>query len=257
MLDLAQKHVISTVSFVVSGLLVGGCFASETQTDSASEQIETTELTNYPGESTENDSESQNPSDAARDGIVPEVAALGVGERINQVPEVDEVVTPSGTWVVSQAQPEEPFDGVICALGDSDGLYGVDWICPASYAEILLLDPTSGHIVRAYPFPDLKPQQLFGTDEAIYFIRQGDGAVPDSMIGRIDTETLEIRVNVIPSSDRASAVPEALPEDWRVLEPNPAVLWQTLNVDQDGITVSGTSGSARIMPDTLDYEILD
>ena len=127
------------------------------------------------------------------------------------------------------------------------------------YAEILLLDPQNGEILRAYPFPGVPPQSLQVTDDAIYCIRQGDGALGDSMLCRIDRSSLEATVRVFPSSLDSRFTQGGdwwAPAYWTIADPTGLALWQELDTAGDVITISGWSGTATVDPATLDLLLL-
>jgi hypothetical protein len=141
---------------------------------------------------------SQSPEDAARDGVIPELAALPLHVR-TVIPA--SVVVPEGEWAIS-----EPSQVVLdladdsCHFGDLSGTPHVDSICAGEYAEVVLLD-TEGQIARAYPMGGVKPSWIHVTDDAVYGGRVGDGGLPDSTLFRIDRATLELRGLVFPSTE--------------------------------------------------------
>jgi hypothetical protein len=207
-------------------------------------------------------SPSQSEADAARDQIVPALAALPADVRINQKEEdlgPTRVDTAEGGWIISQPWAGRPAPTVPC-LGDPGGTYGLETVCIDEYAEILLLDSRSGDILRAYPFPGLGPLSLQATDDSIYCIRQGDGGLPDSMLCRIDLATLDATVRVFPSAldSGFSLKPDRwVPASWTIDDPTDLVLWEHLDISADGITISGSSGSATVDPDTLELLTID
>ncbi len=214
---------------------------------------------------------SQSPEDAARDQIVLELAALPYGVRVQQEHEdfgPTRVETDEGIWIISRMQSDAAWaltHKTGCNLAgpnNSDDVYGRDIICLMDYSEILLLDPGSGDILRAYPFPGVFPRQLHATDDAVYCISQGDGGYPDSMLCRIDLATGEPTVRIFPSDldyDPAHYAPENYwtPRGWTIDEPVDVVLWSNLEVSGDGITISGHSGSATVDPITLELKSID
>jgi len=202
---------------------------------------------------------SQSPADAIRDQVVPEVAALPAGIRGRQVIEsVDptHIAASEGIWVISEVHPRIAFALTPdCGLGNlgTDSVYRRDVICLTEYAEIILFDPQDGSILRAYPFPGIPPSSLRITDDALYCSRQGDGALPDSMLCRIDRITLEPTVKVFPAGpSQDSAYWSWTPRGWSVEEPVDLVLWEHLAVTDDGIAISGHDGTAVVDPDTLE-----
>ena len=204
------------------------------------------------------DDESQTPEDAARDGVVPALAALPVDLRVAQVPEVfgvTRIETPEGTWTISSPKPEIPNLIRSCLLGNSNGTFGLDVICISEYAEILLLEPGTDRILRAYPFASIGPQALELTDDAVYCIRQGDGALPDSMLCRIDRTALDATVRVFPSTIDSAVGPGSghhIPSTWIIDEPTNLALWQRLIISDGLVRISGLAGMAKIDPLTLE-----
>lgn len=196
---------------------------------------------------------SQSPQDAERDGVLAEVAALPVGQRVAEIdlaqPGTETIAeTAEGTYLVSRM----PWGGVStlgsCAPG-TECLYGRDFIAPSEYGEIVLME--EGEIVRAWPLPGYPPRGLLVTDDAVYCVRQGDGALPGSMLCRIDRNTGEAIVRIFPY-EGAVFTPEWTPANWVVEDPTP-VLFDRVGVSRDGsILVTGWGGAAFVDPDTLE-----
>ncbi|MCB9388047.1 MAG: PASTA domain-containing protein [Acidimicrobiia bacterium] len=209
---------------------------------------------------------SQSEADAARDLIVDELAALPPSLRINSVVEdgePTELVTAQGTWIISEPNPMWKYsvfgelpDG--CVLGDPTGVYGKDFICVDTYREILLLDPTTGAIIRAYPFPELTPDGLVATDTAVYCNRQGDGGVPESLLCRIGLDDLKADVRIFPppNTDDAGAVPKAWTPSYWAVDSTPDLadlaIFSRLTTTGSAVTASGAQGSATVDPGTLE-----
>ena len=204
------------------------------------------------------DDESQTPEDAARDGVVPALARLPVALRVAQATEdfgATRLEAPEGTWMISSPSPAIPNLVRSCLLGNSNGTVGLDVICIFEYGEILLLEPGTGRILRAYPFASIGPQALVITDDAVYCIRQGDGALPDSMLCRIDRSTLEATVRVFPSAIDSAVGPGSghhIPANWIIDEPTNQALWQRLIVSDGLVRISGLAGTAKVDPLTLE-----
>ena len=135
-------------------------------------------------------SPSQSPADAQRDGVRPEVAAHPLSARSLALESVD---SPEGTWTLSRwAQIRQPVH-----LGDKNGTYGVDFVNPVEYGEILLVGGNQA-IARAYPMPGLVPTWIEVTDDAVYAGRIGDGAMPISSLVRVDRRSLVAEVIIFP-----------------------------------------------------------
>lgn len=154
---------------------------------------------------------SQTPEEAVRDGVVPELAALPYSLRVEAR---SEVPTDEGTWIVAVPTPEltELASENGCGFGNLDGAYPTEVICAVEYGEILLVDG-EGQIVRAFPMPGAIPGWIHVTEESVYGGRIGDGALPNSTLFRIDRQSLEATVVVIPS--HSEDAPEWLPA-WHV-----------------------------------------
>lgn len=193
---------------------------------------------------------SQSPDEAFRDGIVPALARLPVVQRVSIVVKES---TPEGVWAISEI-PEATTPHGRCVVGDRDGRYGTDFICSAEYREILLIAPDLSQIIRAYPLPSQPARLLLVTDEAVYCARQGDGGLPDSMLCRIDRETLEIAGRIFPHSEDSvygppdgSAVPHG---DWSIAPISQVAVMATLEFN-GSIVTTGQDGSATYDPVTL------
>lgn len=136
---------------------------------------------------------SQSPENAQRDGVLADLAALPLQLRSHPLVTIE---SEEGTWVLSEV-PRELGGGV---LGDSSGDYGVDFIHPYEYGELLLVG-RNGDIDRAYPMTAFPPSWLLVTDHAVYAGRVGDGALPWSAIGQVDRATLDAQFLIFPYAD--------------------------------------------------------
>jgi hypothetical protein len=139
---------------------------------------------------------SQSPADAARDGVVAELALLPLETRMEVVASV---TTPDGVWVISRPTAAAEALSEECRFGPIEGKYPTDFICTTEYGELLLLDDAMSEIRRAYPLAGIPPTYLEVTDGAVYCGRDGEGMLPDSMVCRIDRQTLAAMVRVFPS----------------------------------------------------------
>jgi hypothetical protein len=195
------------------------------------------------------DPASQSPDDAARDGVIAELAALPLPLRAEVV---DSSETDEGIWALSRPAPGiEPYTDD-CRLGADSGRYPTDFICTTEYGEVLLLDSDSGAILRAYPFPGVPPELIVVTETAVYCARNGEGMLPDSMVCRIDRVTLEPTVMVFPGSiDSVVAQPCFYPPDHWSTTQEPLTV-SSLHVDADGVWVEGVGGAGRLDPVTLE-----
>lgn len=211
---------------------------------------------------------SQSAEDAARDGVVPEVAALPFDVRVDAVDmgRVTRIETDEGVWVLSRPVLEhieladlEHIDlAGGCALGateDPDAVQGRDVICVLEYGEVLLLDPDESEILRAFPLPGLPPQTLAVTDDAVYCMRQGDGALPHSALCRIDRSTHDWFVRIFPSA--AMSIEDSgvyLRDGWQVDEPVKGPLFDDLLAVEDRLIAVGHDHLIPVDPATLELE---
>jgi hypothetical protein len=188
---------------------------------------------------------SQSTADATRDGVLPAVAALPFAERIKIVEQVE---SPEGVWAISR------IPGGPGTLGDPAGRPGIDRIQRQEYGEIVLLDPARTRIARAYPLHTVPPQQLLLHHSGVYCARQGDGALPTSMICRIDRSSLGLTVRVFRAPGGPGSEPSSddfNPTWLRDPEPAPDLL-RTLLTCGDRACVEGQAGRAKIEPSTLE-----
>jgi hypothetical protein len=192
---------------------------------------------------------SQSEQDARRDGVLPEVAALPFVERVRIVAQEE---APEGVWAVTRI-PGGP--GV---LGDPAGRYGVDWVQRAEYGELVLLDTAGTRILRAYPLPGVPPGLLRVHDSGVYCARRGDGALPVSMLCRIDRNTFELAVRVfLPTGPDAPELEQTLLPTWRR---DPSAIPQVLDALVDcgsSVCAQGRDGQATIDAGTLDIALQD
>jgi hypothetical protein len=174
-------------------------------------------------------------AEASRDGVPPSVAVLLPSARIHQVPRgpggYTRVTTYDGIWMISR--PEG---------------------APEGYAEVLHLDGSGQHILKAYPFPELAPQWLLPSQNAIYCGRHGTAAAPDAMVCRIDRTSAELRVRVSADLTEDTTVTEdavaGRPGRWVIDDRNfTADLGVAPHLTASLTFTSG--GTLRLDPDTL------
>ena len=201
----------------------------------------------------EPDGPSQSPADAARDGVVPALAELSVAERVSIVASES---TPEGVWAISEIPTDTPDH----LIGDGAGIHGTDFISALEYHEVLLLTNDRSRIVRAYPLPNQPAQLMLITDDAVYCARQGDGGLPDSMLCRIDRQSLDITGRIFPYTDESSYGPPegaVLPHGAWTVEPlSPVVVVETLGFD-GWVVTTGHDGVAHHDAVTLERVNLD
>ena len=194
---------------------------------------------------------SQSRADAARDHVVPALAALPLDERAHPgVVTTDDApvlwfTTGDEVWAV--VSPPAGADGDDCTIGDPDEPYGSGYVCTADYSEVLHLT-RGGEVLRAYPMPSAHPSWLYATAEAVYVGRVGDGAQPDSTVVRIDRASGEAAIVVFPADDASRPAFEG----W---DPAPADL-DVSDIVQTGAEGPGTLvqsiiGPVRVQPDAL------
>lgn len=259
------------IAAMVALVAISGCTASASETTELPAETTTLLAATTPdidpvGETTTTSfiptGQSQSAEDALRDGVIAELAAMDFDDRVHQYPEhfgPTRVETSEGVWIISV--PYAQVEGVDpCELGDPAGVYGLDWICPFEYGEILLLDSATREIQKAYPFSALEPRALAVTEDAIYCIRQGDGAAPDSRLCRIDRTTRDITVRVFPSTVDSMFDPSLdawiyIPDTWTFEEPAGLVLFEEIVVRDDTVFIAGHSGSAEVDPLTLELTL--
>ena len=129
---------------------------------------------------------SQSPGDAARDGVLPDIAALPYAERVGELLRVE---SDEGVWVLSRM----PITGTVrqfgrCDIQGRDCIYGIDMATENDYSELLLLDEVGG-IVKAYPMAGMPPSWLYLDDDFLYGGMIGDGGLPDSTVFRVHRES--------------------------------------------------------------------
>ncbi len=199
---------------------------------------------------------SQTLEEATDQGIVPELAAMPYGRRVNWLERpsgTTELVQTTGRWIISQP---EPVDGQDPVIGDQNGVYGRDHIAATEYRELLLINAEGGVIMYAIPFPSMPMQTLHGTDDAVWALRTGDGALPDTVVARVDLDTFEVTVRVFPQpgSDPSWYDDMALPYELTVGEP---LDWGAggpvgFNSIDGEVTIGNNLVRYAVDPDTLD-----
>lgn len=196
---------------------------------------------------------SQSAADAARDGVIPALAALPLAVRVRVI---RSEVTPEGVWVLSRPTEAAKSYAKGCRLGPETGKYPTDTICTTEYGEVLLLDAARTHILRAYPLAAVPATLLRVTPSAVYFGRTGDTelsetTLPDSMVGRIDRVTLKAVVHVFAPGEESEVLQPCYfpPKYWVVTRGRIAV--SDLQVDARGLWVKGGAAWTRLDPATL------
>lgn len=189
---------------------------------------------------------SQSPADARRDGVVPEVAALPYGARVKAL---STVRIDDDTWAISRlASRGQALVG--CERSPDEGRYGIDFVCGSEYGEVLKLD--GRRIARAFPLPSEPPQFIAITEDAVYCARQGDGALSDSMVCRIDRRTDEWIVRLFPAPTEDAWVDgEELPTGWSVDDGELSV--EKFAADDAGVWAKTRYGRwTKLDPNTLE-----
>jgi hypothetical protein len=188
---------------------------------------------------------SQSTHDARRDGIVPAVAALPLAQRVNLV---QEATSDEGVWVLSRLPSSSWGDDG--AVGDTTGDVHRDWVPAYEYAELLLLDAGRERVLRAYPLPAMPAQSLLVQPDAVYCARQGDGALPDSMLCRVDRRTFALTVRVFPH--RTAGLAPTQQPGWTWDEPGAGVVFEELTPCGGAVCVRGPDGQREVDPATLE-----
>ena len=218
------RPILLTSGALVVAMIVSGCGSGgdrATTTVAGAEAISA-------------DAPSQSTSDADRDGVVAEIAALPPPQRIRPLVAKEAL---EGTWLLSRLG-DNSVNAAMAAggvVGDSSGSYPEDYVYPTEYGEILLLD-ARGEIERAYPMPGAIPSWLHLNDDYLYAGRVGDGALPDATLVRIDRATFDARVVVLPAPVDGGVV---WPADWHVA---------TLEQIEDGPRPMGQAGDMAGIP---------
>lgn len=166
----------------------------------ASDSLLAAQQANATGTVASPDGPSQSANDATRDGVPPAVAALTNGDR--RLVEAQWPMGDGRTWVLSRLPPETLA-----------GLDAASKPALANYGEVLLLG-AGGAIERAWPMPGAPPNWLVVTSAGVWAGHDGDGALPDSTLARIDPGSLTATVVVIPSETEATGA--TWPAGWHV-----------------------------------------
>jgi hypothetical protein len=208
---------------------------------------------------------SQTPAEARRDGVLPALAALPVSKRVAPVDPLYEGTTHTrisaaeGVWVISR--PEISTDtGCLPgrAGGSNDGATTSYRVC-SDYAEILLLTPDRQRVIRAYPIPGAPAQWIVLTPEAIYCGRQGDGALPESMVCRIDRASASassgnnFTARLFPPSgtvDQGSPTSvKSWPGTWTINPPNQRTGFDRADLNQGLLRILSSTGQTTVRLD--------
>lgn len=203
--------------------------------------------------STPSNGASQSSADAARDGVIPALAALPLTVRMRVIASQ---TSPEGVWVLSRPTDAAKSYAKGCRLGPETGKYPTDTICTTEYGEVLLLDASRTHILRAYPLAAVPPTLLRVTPTAVYFGRTGDTqlsetTLPDSMVGRIDRATLKAVVHVFAPGEESEVLQPCYfpPKYWVVTTGRITV--SDLQVDARGLWAKAGDRWTRLDPVTL------
>lgn len=187
------------------------------------------------------DGPSQTEQEARRDGVLPAVAALPFAERVKILRREP---NQEGVWAISR------MPGPAGTIGDTSGRYGIDWIQRAEYGEVLLLDASGMKILRSLPLPAVPPQAFRVEDDAVYCSREGDGALPDSMLCRIDRRGPGHLVRVFEGEGSDGTTPVARPGWKRQAAPLQGVFSDVVACPAR-LCVAGSAGQVPFHPVTL------
>lgn len=191
---------------------------------------------------------SQPRDEAARDGVDAEIAALPFDARVDLVDRLhlEPVETPEGVWALSRMPPMPD-----CPLSDVGP--AAEYPCGPEYGEVLLLDHDRTRILRAFPMPEVVPQHLLVTDDAVYCTHQADGGLPLSAVCRVDRDTYASTVRVFPRSEAGGYIPvQADLSGWDIGPTVDSVVFTQVAADGGTLTVSGPDGELRLAADTLE-----
>ena len=207
---------------------------------------------------------SQSAADAARDLVLPDIAALPLSVRLAPIEPrhrgiPTELSTPEGIWTISSPDISSivghcPNPSPTYYPGGSSSQSGT---C-VMYTEILLLSPDRQHIRRAFPIADYPPQWLSLTPDAIYCGRQ-DGI--RSMVCRIDrsTQTLVGRIfpaakPVFPEDIGNSVMSQEFPGSWTTQKPSTLSGFDQAELTSDALQIRDDKGepTVRLDPHTLE-----
>ncbi len=187
---------------------------------------------------------SQTPEDAARDFIVPAVAALTNEERASAFSDVVPDRVLDAEWRLSS------FNGLVDPIqGDESGVNGRDFVFMTTMEEILLVEDEQ--IQRAYPFYGLSLTSLHLDPTALWAFGAADGANPFHSFVRIDRSTLDATVVLLGTSDETSGPDFDFERDWNMAVPdywvvNPGEPAELLA--STPVTINGLDGSTIEVP---------
>lgn len=231
-------------------VLVAGCGGGSAGSGSSPSTPASTPSSTSPAVATA----SQSRADAARDGVIPALAAIPFADRVHILKSVR---TSEGVWALSRppASIEKYTKG--CRLGPEAGKYPTKTICTTDYGELLLLDASSSRIIRAYPLPAVPPSYLVVTKDAVYCGRDGDRklsetALPDSMVCVVNRKTLRARVHVFAPGLESECLQPCFfpPKNWTLT--NGRISVTGLEPAHEGLVVHGRHGATTVLnPDTL------
>lgn len=188
---------------------------------------------------------SQSPSDAARDGVNRDFAAIPFAARVGVK---QAIVAPEGVWVISRPPAAARKYAAGCRFGPEGGKYPTDTLCTTDYGEVLLLDASRSHVLRAYPLPSVPPKFLRMTADAIWCGRQGDtklseSTLPDSMVCRIDRHTLKAHIRVFAAGQESEVWNPCFypPKNWTVKVAR--LQMKDMQVDARGVWAQARNGT--------------
>jgi hypothetical protein len=215
---------------------------------------------------------SQSRSEAARDKILPDIAALPLSQRVAPIAPlhpgaVTRVAAAEGTWLISHpdvssivGQCPDPTPSF-----NAQGNVNAGGSC-VEYTEILLMTPDLSRVIRAYTIADEPAQWLVLTPKALYCGRQGGLGFHDSMVCRIDRSTLKFTVRAFPSSRPGPTDPAAIAADqgadqsilsqplpglWTKEKPSTLTGFDQAKLSRGGLQISDWHGRPTVNLDPL------
>jgi hypothetical protein len=169
------------------------------------------------------------------------------------------ITTPEGIWLISRPDTYKinPNTGCVARKGKPGSDNTAKYDACTEYSEILLMSPDLKRILRAYPVPNLPVEWLVLTKDAVYCGRQGDGAIPDSMVCRIDRSTHTFTGRVFPFSEaEGGSSPHTFkgwPGSWNNNAPIDVTGFDQAQLAGGVLKISDVEGKLTIKldPDTL------
>jgi hypothetical protein len=209
---------------------------------------------------------SQSPADAARDQVLPEIAAMPLSRRLAPITAdramVETQVTgPEGSWVISSPDISS-IEGTCPNPSPSvrpNGGGSTQQITCVRYTEILLMTPDLGRIIKAFPIKGYAPQWVTLTPTAIYCGAQADAR---SMICRIDRISMAVTGRMFPNRKQSHLVDDYgtltqdFPGTWTQQKVSDLTGFDHVTLDGPALKVTGRDGKPTITLDPVTLQPL-